>query len=86
MVGNHSVAANRRVLAPIFVDQELGMMVARLRQDSLAALARTMEDGKVSPVLDRRHALAGVPEAIRYSETGRARGKFKGTECSRRVN
>lgn len=35
-----------------------------------------MEDGKVRPVLDRRYKLAEVPEAIRYSETGRARGKI----------
>jgi NADPH:quinone reductase-like Zn-dependent oxidoreductase len=63
-------------ITSMFVDQELGMMVARLRQESLAALAELMEDGKVRPVLDRRYELAEVPEAIRYSETGRARGKI----------
>lgn len=35
-----------------------------------------MQDGKVSPRLDRTYGLAEVPEAIRYSETGRARGKI----------
>ena len=63
-------------ITSMFVDQELGIMVARLRQESLAALAKLMEDGKVEPVLDRTFALADVPEAIRYSETGRARGKI----------
>jgi NADPH:quinone reductase-like Zn-dependent oxidoreductase len=63
-------------MTSLFVDQELGMMVARLRQESLAALAELMEDGKVRPVLDRRYELAEVPEAIRYSDTGRARGKI----------
>lgn len=63
-------------ITSMFVDQELGIMVARLRQESLAALAKLMEDGKVEPVLDRSYALADVPEAIRYSETGRARGKI----------
>lgn len=59
-----------------FVDQEMGLMIARLRPESLAALAEMMEDGKVRPVLDRSYALAEVAEAIRYSETGRARGKI----------
>ncbi|MBT8066532.1 MAG: NAD(P)-dependent alcohol dehydrogenase [Gammaproteobacteria bacterium] len=64
------------VITSMFVDQELGIMVAQLRQESLAALSKLMEDGKVEPVLDRSYALADVPEAIRYSETGRARGKI----------
>ena len=34
-----------------------------------------MRDGKVTPVIDRRYSLAETPEAIRYLETGRARGK-----------
>ena len=47
-----------------------------MRQDTLAALAKLTEDGKVEPVLDRSYTLADVPEAIRHSETGRARGKI----------
>ena len=34
-----------------------------------------MQAGKVTPVIDRRFALHETPEAIRYLETGRARGK-----------
>jgi NADPH:quinone reductase-like Zn-dependent oxidoreductase len=34
-----------------------------------------MESGQVTPVIDRRYSLAQVPEAIRYLEKGRARGK-----------
>ena len=34
-----------------------------------------MQAGKVTPVIDRRYALREVPEAIRYLESGRARGK-----------
>ena len=104
MVGNHPIAANRRVLAAdgryvsiggpsgdwlgpmkpalgaavtsMFVDQQMGMMIARLKADDLAALAALMQDGKVRPQLDRTYTLAELPEAIRYSETGRARGKI----------
>ena len=32
--------------------------------------------GSVTPVIDQRFALREVPDAIRYSETGRARGKI----------
>ena len=34
-----------------------------------------MEQGKVTPVIDRTFPLADVPEAIRYLEQGHARGK-----------
>jgi NADPH:quinone reductase-like Zn-dependent oxidoreductase len=34
-----------------------------------------MQAGKVTPVIDRTYPLSEVPEAIRYLETGRARGK-----------
>ena len=39
-----------------------------------------MTEGQVTPVIDRRYSLAEVPEAIRYLETGRARGKVVITE------
>ena len=34
-----------------------------------------MKTGKVTPVIDKRYSLREVPEAIRYLETGHARGK-----------
>ena len=34
-----------------------------------------MRAGKVTPVIDRHYKLSEVPEAIRYLEQGRARGK-----------
>jgi NADPH:quinone reductase-like Zn-dependent oxidoreductase len=35
-----------------------------------------MASGQVRPVIDRRFSLADTADAIRYSETGRARGKI----------
>ena len=35
-----------------------------------------MQTGKVTPVIDRRYRLSEVPDAIRYSEEGHARGKI----------
>ena len=63
------------VLSP-FVDQELGMILAQLRQDDLAILGDLMQAGKVTPVIDRRYRLREIPAAIRYSEEGHARGKI----------
>ncbi|WP_437973992.1 NAD(P)-dependent alcohol dehydrogenase [Sorangium sp. So ce295] len=41
----------------------------------LIALTKLIEAGTVRPVLDRRYPLSGVPEAVRYLESRRARGK-----------
>ena len=59
-----------------FVDQKFAMFLARMKQEDMAVLADMMASGKITSVIDRRYALAEVPDAIRYSETGRARGKI----------
>ncbi len=59
-----------------FVKQKFAMFLARMEQDDLVLLADMMASGAVKPIIDRRYALAEVPEAIRYSESGRARGKI----------
>ena len=38
-------------------------------------LKELIEGGKVTPVIDRTYALGDAPDAIRYLEAGRARGK-----------
>jgi NADPH:quinone reductase-like Zn-dependent oxidoreductase len=58
-----------------FVEQPMGMMLAELNAADLAVLADLMRAGKVTPVIDRTYPLAETAEAIRYLETGRARGK-----------
>jgi len=63
------------ILSP-FVEQEVGMMLARLSQDDLVIISDLMEAGEVTPVIDQRFPLREVPDAIRYSEAGRARGKI----------
>ena len=62
------------LLSP-FIKQEMGMMLAELTKEDLTLLGGLMQSGKVTPVIDRRYTLREVPEAIRYLETGRARGK-----------
>jgi NADPH:quinone reductase-like Zn-dependent oxidoreductase len=42
----------------------------------LVVLKELIEAGKLTPFIDRTFPLSEVPEAIRYLETGRARGKI----------
>jgi NADPH:quinone reductase-like Zn-dependent oxidoreductase len=58
-----------------FVSQEFGFMLAALQPEDLATLAGMMAEGKIRAVIDRTYKMSEVPEAIRYLETGRARGK-----------
>jgi NADPH:quinone reductase-like Zn-dependent oxidoreductase len=103
-VGNHSLSALRRVLAPEgaliivggpksdpwigplaggikaslvapFVDQKIGLFFSQLVQKDMETLGELMQAGKVTPVIDRRYSLDEVPKAMRYLQTGRARGK-----------
>ena len=63
------------LLSPFF-DQQLKLLLARLNKDDLNQLADYLESGAVRSVIDQRFTLAEVPDAIRYSEAGRARGKI----------
>jgi len=66
----------KAMLTSPFVSQELSIILAQLRPEDLVAVADLMSDGAVTPVIDRQFALEDVADAIRYSETGRARGKI----------
>jgi len=57
------------------VSQQFGMLLAEINKDDLGVMSDMMEARKVTPVIDRTYSLKDVPEAIRYLETGRARGK-----------
>jgi len=59
-----------------FVGQQFSMMISQMRREDLGVLAGLMESGDILPVIDRRYSLSEVPEAIRYSEEGHARGKI----------
>jgi NADPH:quinone reductase-like Zn-dependent oxidoreductase len=45
------------------------------RRQDLVTLTALIEDGAITPVIDRRYAFAQLPAAIRYQEAGHARGK-----------
>jgi len=73
-IGPLSSSFRAIVYAP-FVDQELKSFLAKMEQKDLEYLAALIRDGKLVSVIDRRYPLAETAEAIRYLETGRARGK-----------
>ncbi len=66
----------KALLMSPFVEQEIVMILAQLRKDDLTILADLIQDGKVTPVIDRRFRLSEVPAALQYSEEGHARGKI----------
>ena len=63
------------MLSP-FVGQNFVTLMAKLSEEDLTVLGDLMQAGKVKPVIDRLYGLSEVPEAIRYSEEGHARGKI----------
>ena len=73
---------NAFLLSP-FVSQEFILILAKLDGDDLAILGELMQTGKVTPVIDRSYTLSEVPDAVRYSEEGHARGKIIITVDSR---
>jgi len=56
--------------------KKIGLMeTAKANKKDLVIIKELLEAGKVVPVIDRTYPLSEVPEAIRYLETGHARGK-----------
>jgi NADPH:quinone reductase-like Zn-dependent oxidoreductase len=56
--------------------EKIGLMeTAKPNKKDLVIIKELLEAGKVAPVIDRTYPFSQVPEAIRYLETGHARGK-----------
>lgn len=56
--------------------QRVGIMgTVKSNKHDLETLRQLLEAGKVTPVIDRCYPLQQVPDALRYLETGRAKGK-----------
>lgn len=57
-------------------NKKIGLMAtAKANQQDLLLIKDLLEAGKVAPVIDRVYPLHETADAIRYLETGRARGK-----------
>ncbi len=58
-----------------FVRQHLRFLPTREERAELAAITVLIEDGKLTPVLDRTYPLADTAQGLRHVEGGHARGK-----------
>jgi NADPH:quinone reductase-like Zn-dependent oxidoreductase len=67
-------AAKAAVYDP-FVSQSFGFMMSEMTPQDLYTIRDLLAAGKIRSVIDRTYSLSEVPEAIRYVESGRARGK-----------
>jgi NADPH:quinone reductase-like Zn-dependent oxidoreductase len=62
------------VLSP-FVSQKMASFTVKPNKEDLQLLKQFIEEGTLTPVIDRTYPLAQLPEAIRYLEEGHAQGK-----------
>ena len=62
------------VLSP-FVSQKMTSFTVKPNKEDLHFLRQLIEAGELMPVIDRTYSLSETPEAIRYLESGHARGK-----------
>ena len=65
----------RAVVANAFVSQRLRPLPSRQNREELLAVTGLIEDGKLTPVIDRTYPLADTAEGLRTLEQGHARGK-----------
>ncbi len=66
----------RAVAVNAVVRQRLRPFIAKPNREDLLTLTGLIEDGKLTPVLDRTYPLADTAEGLRRVEQGHARGKI----------
>jgi len=65
----------RAVVANAFVSQRLRPLLSQQNREELLAVTGLIQDGKLTPVVDRTYPLAETVEGLRHVEQGHARGK-----------
>jgi NADPH:quinone reductase-like Zn-dependent oxidoreductase len=58
-----------------FVSQKFISYIAQFNKKDMTVLGDLMQSGKMTPAIDRTYKLNETPDALRYLETGHARGK-----------
>lgn len=66
----------RALVVSMFVGQRLTMLASKERHTDLEALRPFLENGQVTPTIDRSYSLPEVPDAMTHLEAGQARGKI----------
>jgi len=65
----------KAVVANLFVSQRLRPLPSKQNREELLAVTELIEDGKLTPIVDRTYPLADTAEGLSYVEQGHARGK-----------
>jgi NADPH:quinone reductase-like Zn-dependent oxidoreductase len=65
----------KAIVVNLFVSQRLRPLPSKTDRQELLDVTRLVEDGKLTPVVDRTYPLADIAEGLRYVEQGHARGK-----------
>ena len=77
----------KAMLISPFIDQEIGIMLARLTGDDLAYLGSLMADGRLRSRIDRRYPLSDTAEALALSRNAARAGQSDrdaaGDRCTR---
>jgi NADPH:quinone reductase-like Zn-dependent oxidoreductase len=63
-------------LASLGRSREVVPFMTKLNNEDLGVIGKLLEDGTVTPVIDRRYELGEVAEAFRYLGEGHAQGKI----------
>lgn len=75
LLGPGSVAIRGTFLSP-FVGQRLRAVSGTPNAPDLETLATMIDQGQLTPVIDRTYPLSETPEAMRYLEDGHPKGKI----------
>ncbi len=65
----------KAVVVNLFVSQRLRPLPSKTDRQELLDVTALVEDGKLTPVVDRTYPLADTAEGLRYVEQGHVRGK-----------
>ena len=65
----------RMSLASLGGSRKTAFFIAKFNQPDLGVLSGLLEDGQLTPVIDRQYALSEVADALRYMGEGHARAK-----------
>jgi len=65
----------RALVVSPFVSQSLGPVASMEDTEDLQFVKQLIDDGKLTPVIDRTYSLSEAADAMQYLKTGHARGK-----------
>jgi NADPH:quinone reductase-like Zn-dependent oxidoreductase len=65
----------KAVVVNLFVSQRLRPLPSKTDHQELLDVTALVQDGKLTPVVDRTYQLAETAEGVRYTEQGHVRGK-----------